>query len=70
MPTTQHPTKHKEIFHVIHNEKVVGKSILCWFDDISVQANSGKYQLLLSGNDSCNITIANKTLSSSKCEKL
>ena len=35
-----------------------------------MKANPGKYYLLLSGSDSSKITIRNKTISSSKCEKL
>ena len=35
-----------------------------------MNANPGKYYLLLSGSDSSKITIRNKTISSSKCEKL
>ena len=35
-----------------------------------MKANPGKYHLLLSSNDSNKITIGNKTISSSKCEKL
>ena len=35
-----------------------------------MKANPGKYHLLLSGSDSSNITIGNKTIFSSKCEKL
>ena len=35
-----------------------------------MKANSGKYHLLLSGNDSSKITLGNETISSSKCEKL
>ena len=35
-----------------------------------MEVNPGKYYLLLSGSDSSKITIRNKTISSSKCEKL
>ena len=35
-----------------------------------MKANPGKYDLLLSGSDSSKIAIENKTISSSKCEKL
>ena len=35
-----------------------------------MKANPDKYHLLLSGKDSSKITIRNKTISSSKCEKL
>ena len=35
-----------------------------------MKANPGKYYLLLYGSDSSKITIRNKTISSSKCEKL
>ena len=35
-----------------------------------MKANLGKYHLLLSGSDSSKITIGNKAISSSKCEKL
>ena len=41
-----------------------------WFNDNSMKANPGKYHLLLSDSDSSKITIGNKTISSSKCEKL
>ena len=34
-----------------------------------MKANSGKYQLLLSGNDFGKMTVGNETISSSKCEK-
>ena len=40
-----------------------------WFDGNSMKANLGKYYVLLSGNDSSKITIENKAISSSKCEK-
>ena len=35
-----------------------------------MKANPGKYHLLLSGNDSSKIKIGDKTICSSKCEKL
>ena len=35
-----------------------------------MKANPGKYHLLLSGSASSKIAIGNKTISSSKCEKL
>ena len=53
----------------IHNLEVIGNTVLKWFNDNSMKANPGKYHLLLSGNDSSKITIGNRTLSSSKCEK-
>ena len=41
-----------------------------WLNDNSMKANPGKYQLLLSGNDSSKITVGNETISHSKCEQL
>ena len=41
-----------------------------WFNDNCIKANPGKYHLLLSGSHSSKITNENKTISSSKCEKL
>ena len=44
-------------------------TVLYWFNDNSMKANPVKYHLPLSGNDPNNITIGNKTVSRSKCEK-
>ena len=54
----------------IYNLEVLGNTLLKWFNDNSMKANPGKYHLLLSGSDSSKITIKNKTISSSKCDKL
>ena len=35
-----------------------------------MKANPAKYHLLLSANDSSKITVGNKTIFSSKCEKI
>ena len=40
-----------------------------WFKENSTKANPGKYHLLLSDNDSSNITIRNKSIPNSKSEK-
>ena len=56
--------------YVIHNLEVFGKILLNWFNDNSMKANPCKYHLLLRGSDSSEITVGNKTISSSKCEKL
>ena len=55
--------------YVKHNLEVLGNTLLNWFNDNSIEANPGKYHLLLSGNESSKITIGNETISSSKCEK-
>ena len=52
------------------NSAYVIPNLEIWFNDNSMEANSGKYYLLLSGSDSSKITIGNKTISSSKCGKL
>ena len=56
--------------YVIYDLENLGNTLLKWFNDNSMKANPGKYHLLLSGSDSSKITIGNKTISSSKCEKL
>ena len=56
--------------YVIHNFEVLGNIHLNWFNNNSMKANPGRYRLPLSGNDSSKITIRNKTVSSSKWEKL
>ena len=61
MFTLQHSTKQEEILPYI--------TVLHWFNDNSMKANPVKYHLLLSGNDPNKITIGNKTVSRSKCEK-
>ena len=55
---------------VLSSLKNAGEIILSWFEDNSMKANPDKYHLLLSGPNSDDITIGNKTISSSKCEKL
>ena len=52
---------------VIHNLEVLGNTLLKWFSD-SMNANSGKYHLLVSDNDSSKITIGNEAISNSKCK--
>ena len=69
MLITQHPMKRGILAYVIHNLEVFGNTLLNWFNNNSMKANSGKY-LLLSGNDSIEVTIRNQIISSSKCEKL
>ena len=63
MFTLQHSTKQEEILHMLYI------TVLHWFNDNSMKANPVKYHLLLSGNDPNKITIGNKTVSRSKCEK-
>ena len=53
----------------MHNLEVFGNTLLKWFNNNCMKANPGKFHLLLSGSDSSKITIGNKTVSSSKCEK-
>ena len=60
----------KNSAYVIHNLEVLGNTLLNWFNDNSMKANSGKYHLLLSGNDPGKMTVGNETVFSSKCEKL
>ena len=65
MPPTQHPS-----LYVIHNLEVLGNTLLNWFNNNSMKTIPGKYHLLWSGNDSINITIGNKTITSGKCKNI
>ena len=56
--------------YVIHNLEVLGNTLLKWFNNSSMKTNPVKYHLLLSGSDTGKITIGNKIISSSKCEKI
>ena len=56
--------------YVIHNLEVLGNTLLNWLNENSMKANPGIYNLLLSGNDSSKITIGNKAIFRSECEKL
>ena len=67
--TTSYETGENSAY-VIYNLKVLGNTLLKWFNDNSMKAIHGKYDLLLSNSDSSKITIGNKTISGSKCEKL
>ena len=52
--------------YFIHNLEVLGNTLLNWFNDNSIKANSTKYYLLLSADNSSKIIIRNETISSSK----
>ena len=60
MLMTQQATKQVK---TAYYTKVFGNSLLNWFNDSSMKANSGKYYLHFSGNDFSKITIGNKTIS-------
>ena len=65
------PYKTGAILYMLYiTAEVLGNTLLKWFNESSIKANPGKYHLLLSGGDSSKITIGNKTISSSKYEKL
>ena len=50
--------------------EVLEDNLLNWFNNNRLKSNPGKFHLLLSGNDSSEVTTRNKTISDSKCEKL
>ena len=70
MLMTQHTTKLGEILHMLQITSRFYETLLKWFIDNSMKSNPGKYHLFLSANDSSKIRIGNKTISSSKCEKI
>ena len=47
MLITQHPMKRGILAYVIHNLEVFGNTLLNWFNNNSMKANSGKYLLYL-----------------------
>ena len=69
MLKTQHPKKRGDSAYVIYNFEVLGNAFLSWFNKNIMKTNPGKYHLFLSGNDSSEIAIGNKTFFSGKCEK-
>ena len=60
MLMTQQATKQVKIAYYT---EVLVNSLLNWFNDNSMKANSGRHYLHFSGNDFSKITIGNKTIS-------